>query len=234
MKKSNPRKIEDLEKIIGYSFKNENWIMEALTHSSYSNESKKHNLPNNERLEFLGDAILDLIISDYIFHKYPYMPEGELTKLRASIVCEPSLADAALKIHLGDFIYLGKGEELSGGRERVSILADTFEALLGAIYLDGKMESAIEFVQRILIPSIEFIKNNNMYMDYKTLLQEKIQKTSSSPIDYHTINETGPDHNKEFFVEVRHNGAVLGQGKGRSKKEAEQNAAFNALHSFMR
>src|SRR5690606_25346483 len=123
---------------------------------------------------------------------------------------------------------------LSGGRERISILADTFEALLGAIYLDGKMESAIKFVQKVLIPSIEYIKNNNMYMDYKTLLQEKIQKTSSSPIDYHTINEIGPDHNKEFFVEVRHNGTVLGQGKGRSKKEAEQNAAFNALHSFLR
>lgn len=234
MKKSSPRKIEDLEKMIEYQFKDENWIIEALTHSSFSNESRKHNLTNNERLEFLGDAILDLIISDYIFKKYPNMPEGELTKLRASIVCEPSLADAALNMNLGDFIYLGKGEELSGGRERTSILADTFEALLGAIYLDGKMDSAISFVQRNLIPSIEVIKNNNMYMDYKTLLQEQIQKTSSSPIEYYTINETGPDHNKEFSVEVRHDGVILGQGKGKSKKEAEQNAAFNALHSFTR
>ncbi|WP_058486327.1 ribonuclease III [Defluviitalea phaphyphila] len=231
MKNIKDEKISKFEKIIGYTFKNKNLIIEALTHSSYANENRKYNIPNNERLEFLGDAILELIISDFIFHKYPNMPEGELTKLRASIVCEASLANIATKMNYGDFLYLGKGEELSGGRRRTSILADAFEAVLGAIYLDGKMESAVNFINKVLIPSIETIKDNNMYMDYKTLLQEKIQKTSSIPVDYHIVNEKGPDHDKLFFVEVRHEGITLGKGEGKSKKEAEQNAAFNALNS---
>ncbi|NLK20978.1 MAG: ribonuclease III [Epulopiscium sp.] len=229
MKKPNPKAVESFEGIIKYSFEDKKWILEALTHSSYSNENKKLSIPNNERLEFLGDAILDLIISDYIFNLYPHMPEGELTKLRATIVCEPSLANTTLKLNIGKFLYLGKGEELTGGRKRASILADAFEAVLGAIYLDGQMEQATKFIQRFLIPSIPLIKNNNMYMDYKTLLQEEVQKTSIEPLEYCIIDEIGPDHNKEFYVEVRHHAIVLGTGKGRSKKEAEQNAAYNAL-----
>lgn len=230
MEKNNLNKIEEFERIINYTFKEKKWILEALTHSSYSNENKKSNIPDNERLEFLGDAILDLIISEYIFNLYPNMPEGELTKLRASIVCEPSLADAATKLDYGKYLYLGKGEELSGGRKRPSILADAFEAVLGAIYIDGKMEQAVSFIKKVLIPSISIIKSNHMYMDYKTMLQEKIQKTSIEPVEYHIINESGPDHNKEFFVEVRHLNTILGKGKGKSKKEAEQNAAYNALN----
>ena len=229
MEKDNLELIAEFENIIGYKFKNKKWIMEALTHSSYSNENKKKNLTNNERLEFLGDAILDLIISEYLFNLYPDLPEGELTKLRASIVCELSLSTVANKYNFGKYLFLGKGEELTGGRERPSILADAFEAILSAVYIDGKMESAVDFIKRILIPSI---KNNQAFRDYKTMLQEEIQKSSHEPIEYSIISESGPDHDKEFFVEVKHSNVTLGKGKGKSKKEAEQNAAYNALNAY--
>ena len=217
MERDNKDLIAEFEKIIDYTFKEKKWILEALTHSSYSNENKKNNISDNERLEFLGDAILDLIISDYLFNLYPNMPEGELTKLRSSIVCELSLADVARKYNFGKYLFLGKGEELSGGRDRTSTLADAFEAVLGAIYIDGKMDSAIKFIEKVLMPSI---KAKQVYRDYKTILQEEIQKSSLIPLKYNIISETGPDHNKEFFVEVKHSNITL--GKGKEKQELEQ------------
>lgn len=225
-KKQNKQDVYDFEQTIDYSFINKELLLQSLTHSSYANENKRFQLQSNERLEFLGDAILDLIISEHIYEKYPQMPEGELTKLRASVVCEPMLAEGARKIHIGEFLYLGKGEDVTGGRTRDSILADAFEAVVGAVYLDGGMERARDHVLRIMIPMIEKIQTNSIYKDYKTQLQEIVQKNSKTPIEYSIVNEEGPDHNKEFFAEVIHDGKVLGRGKGRSKKEAEQNAAL--------
>lgn len=218
---------------IDYHFKDNTILKQGLTHSSYANEHRNHALKDNERLEFLGDAILDLIISEYLFNKYPQMPEGDLSKIRASIVCEASLAKTAKYIELGSYILLGKGEEMTGGRERPSVLADAFEALTGAIFIDGGFEEARLFLTRTLVRQVEQVAAvEELYTDYKTLLQESIQKESHKVISYEVVGEEGPDHDKNFYVKVYHDAICLGKGIGKSKKEAEQDAAKKALNNF--
>ena len=219
---------EELEKRIGYNFKNKHLIEVAMSHTSYANEGQGGN--NNERLEFLGDAILELISSEYIFNTYPNMPEGEMTKTRAFAVCEESLCIVANRFGFSDFLQVGKCEPKLKGRYRSSILADSVEATIGAIYLDSNIEEAKKFILPNIIPQIEdYIKNGGK--DYKTRLQEKLQINGEVQIKYELIGERGPDHAKIFDVEVLCNGKVLGQGEGRSKKEAEMDAAKNALLS---
>ncbi len=221
------RDFEEFYETIGYKFKNEDYITEALTHSSYANESNEK-INSNERLEFLGDAVLSIIVSDYIFLNCPKLPEGELSKLRASLVCEKSLAGYAAQIDLGQRIMFSKGEKRMGGSKRPSILADAFEAVIAAIYLDGGMNRAKSFVLRFVVPDI---KNPKKYRtkDYKTTLQEIVQKNPEEKLEYVLVSETGPDHDKHFVFEVHLNSNVIGRGGGRSKKEAEQQAAREAL-----
>ncbi|MDF2612495.1 MAG: ribonuclease [Clostridia bacterium] len=229
---SNSLFLESIQDKIRYHFENSDLLKQSLTHSSYANEHRSASISDNERLEFLGDAILDLIISEYLFKRHPRMPEGDLSKIRASIVCEASLAKTAKIIELGQFIRLGKGEEMTGGRERASILADTFEALTGAIFLDGGFDQAKNFLTESLIKEVEQVSSlEDLYTDYKTLLQESIQKESNKPISYEVVNEDGPDHDKNFYVEVYHGTMCLGKGIGKSKKEAEQDAAKKALNN---
>ena len=223
---SNSVSFEELEKTIDYTFKNKKYLDIALTHSSYANEVKK-NLSSNERQEFLGDAVLSIIVSEYLFNTF-HLAEGELTKLRAAMVCEKSLWEFAQEIHLGDYLKLGKGEEMMGGRTRASILADAFEALIAAIFLDGGMDEARKFVLGFIIDVIEN-KNKFAFNDYKTMLQEIIQKNPEERLTYVLVEESGPDHNKRFVVEVHLNSNVIGRGKGQSKKSAEQMAAKEAL-----
>jgi len=223
---SNPESMIIFQTIIKYQFKDIELLEQSLLHSSYANENGIEKESNNERLEFLGDAVLEIITSDYLFRKYPDMLEGELTKLRASIVCEPTLASFAKKIKLGDFILLGKGEENSGGRKRSSVLSDTVEAVIGAIYLDGGLMKARDFVVELFLDDLD---NTKLFVDSKTHLQELIQKFSDQPVEYIIIEENGPDHDKEFKVAVNHLGKSIGEGSGRSKKAAEQKAAFNAI-----
>jgi ribonuclease-3 len=218
-----------LEKKINYNFNKKYLLNRALTHSSYANQLGLSNLEHNERLEFLGDSVLSLVISEYIFNKYKNKAEGKLTKIRANIVCESSLYDKAKHIKIGDYMLIGKGEELTGGRERVSILADAYEALIAAIYLDGGFEKAKEFVISIFSPSIEENVKSAYTKDYKSTLQEYIQRDSNLIIKYELENEEGPAHNKIFYVKVSINSKVIGNGKGRSKKEAEMHAAKAAL-----
>ncbi|MFR0779979.1 MAG: ribonuclease III [Zhenhengia sp.] len=227
-----PKKLMELEKIIGYQFNNMNNLKEAITHRSFANEHRNHQMKDNERLEFLGDAILDLIISKYLFDKYPVMPEGDLSKVRASIVCEGSLAKTARNIDLGAFILLGKGEEMTGGRTRNSILADAFEAVTGAIFVDGAFEDVVKFLQTTLIENVDSLSVEDLYTDYKTILQENIQKESMQPLHYEVVDEKGPDHDKDFYVAVYHGELCLGKGIGKSKKEAEQQAAKTALKAL--
>jgi len=226
-------KLEEFEKLIGYEFKNKKNLILALTHSSYANENRDKNLKSNERLEFLGDAVLDVIISEEIYTKYSELSEGEMTKLRASIVCETSLVKCAAKIGIGKYLLLGKGEELTGGRTRISILSDAFEALLAAIYIDRGMETARKFVLEQMHELIEASVNGTIFMDFKTQLQEVVQKNNDKKITYEIIEEKGPDHSKVFVSQVKISGEVMGVGNGKSKKEAEQNAARLALNSFM-
>ena len=218
--------MRELEKIIGYTFENDEYLTIALTHSSYANECKKA-FANNERQEFLGDAVLSIIVADYIF-RHLKVPEGELTKIRASLVCESALAVFAKKIRLGDFLMLGKGEEHNGGRTRPSILADAFEALIAAIYLDGGMEAARDFVLPFVAETAQHAVGTDLH-DYKTQLQEIIQKNPEEKVTYVLVGESGPDHDKSFSVEVHLNSNVIGRGSGRSKKAAEQKAACEAL-----
>ncbi len=220
--------MKELEQIIGYEFRDKSLMLRALSHTSYINEVKS--IPeSNERLEFLGDSILSVIVSEYIFRNFKQYPEGELTKLRASLVCEKSLAAFAREIELGKFLFLGKGEQQNGGRERSSILADAFEALLAAMYLDGGMEVARAHVMRFVKDEIKNHTVEDAFHDYKTQLQEIIQKNPGEELSYVLINEVGPDHNKNFTVEVRLNSNVIGTGEGHSKKQAEQSAAKKAL-----
>ena len=219
----------ELEEKIKYKFADENILFEALTHSSYSNENKEVELICNERLEFLGDSVLGMIIGDYLFTTHPDFPEGELTKLRAKIVCEPTLSECSKDINLGKYMFFGKGEEITGGRNRVSILADAYEALVAAIYIDGGLEKARAFILRTLNESIQDALNGKIFLDYKTTLQENIQSKSNEPIIYNIVKEKGPDHRKEFFAEVLIGECRYGTGNGNSKKEAEQNAAKEAL-----
>lgn len=219
----------ELQKNIGYEFEDISLLEQALVHSSYANENKMAKEKNNERLEFLGDAVLEVVISYYLFTKYPDLLEGELTKLRASIVCEPTLAKFSNDIHLGEFIMLGKGEENSGGRYRSSVLSDTLEALIGAIYLDGGLEPTTQFIYNTLLKNVE---KRKLFVDNKTQLQELIQKNSEKPLEYIVVSENGPDHNKTFEVIVKHNNKTIGHGLGRSKKAAEQEAASDAIRKL--
>ena len=217
--------LNDFEKVIGYKFKNISLLETALTHSSYANE-KQLSRDCNERLEFLGDSVLGVITADYFYHNHNHMPEGEMTRKRAACACEKSLHGFANEINLGKFILLGKGEERTGGRNRPSILADAFEAVIGAIYLDGGLESAKDFV---LVFVEKAAKQQMNFKDYKTELQEIIQKNPDEHLTYVLVGESGPDHDKRFEVEVRLNSNIIGCGKGKSKKIAEQQAAKQAL-----
>ena len=214
--------MKQLEKNIGYHFRDKSLLKTAVTHSSFANENRG-GLAYNERLEFLGDAVLQLVTSEKLFKENPDMPEGRMSKQRAALVCEDALAGYSKEIQLGDFMLLGKGEEATGGRHRPSILADAFEALIGAIFLDGGMDNAKRFVRRFLDAALTSLK------DYKTLLQEIIQKNPGERLSYVVIGESGPDHDKVFNVEVHLNSNVIGKGTGKSKKQAEQAAAKEAL-----
>lgn len=216
-----------LESRLGYNFKNISLLKNALVHTSYANEVR-NGVTSNERLEFLGDSVLSLIVSDHIFNEFSGMPEGELTRLRASLVCEKSLCSFARELDLGHFLYLGKGEDKGGGRDRDSILADAFEAVLAAIYLDGGMDAAKEYVMRFVLREIETHTEENT-KDYKTILQEIIQRNPEETVSYILTGSDGPDHDKSFTVEVHLNSNVIGEGKGKSKKQAEQMAAKQAL-----
>ncbi|MEM0528952.1 MAG: ribonuclease III [Candidatus Pararuminococcus gallinarum] len=220
-------KEKELEKVIGYTFSNPKYLTIALSHTSYVNEVKR-GLVSNERQEFLGDAVLSIVVSDYLFKHYSHLPEGELTKLRASLVCEKSLCEFAHMIGLGQYLMLGRGEEQMGGRERPSILADAFEALIAAIYLDGGMEHAKKFILGFVKKQVEKDKKV-FFKDYKTALQEIIQQNREEQLTYVLVGESGPDHDKHFSVEVHLNSNVIGKGEGRSKKDAEQMAAKEAL-----
>lgn len=226
-----------LEGRIGYSFKDKMILKKALTHSSYSNESgaKNHHILCNERLEFLGDSVLSLITSKYIYSKYPDFPEGELTRMRAEVVCERALSGYAEKISLGQYLLLGIGEEKNNGRNRRSILADAFEALLAAIYIDAA-EAGYATVESFLLPfiveEISNLKSVGFSADAKTLLQQFVQQAEGDFLEYEVVKSSGPDHMKTFEVEARLNSNVIGRGVGRSKREAEQNAAKEALKLF--
>lgn len=218
--------LSQLEEKIKYKFKNKSLLRQALTHSSYANENRGVS-GFNERLEFLGDAVVSIASAEFLFGKFPDMPEGELSKLRSSLVCTASLSDFAKEISLGEFLYLGKGEENTGGRERLSILENTFEALTAAIYLDGGLECAREFVLRFLLKSLS--THHISFKDYKTLLQEVVQQNQGETLNYVITGESGPDHDKRFEAEVHLNSNVIGRGTGKSKKQAEQEAAKEAL-----
>ena len=220
------KSIQQLQQVIHYQFHNITFLEVALTHSSYANEMR-HQVRYNERQEFLGDAVLSIIVSDYLFTNYT-VPEGDLTKLRAALVCERSLDVMANKIGLGDYLRLGHGEEMTGGRTRPSIIADAFEALIAAIYLDSGIESAREFVLPFVIEMLEH-EDSLSFKDYKTILQEIIQQNPEEKLVYKLVGEKGPDHDKRFVVEVLLNSNVIGKGQGRSKKTAEQMAAKEAL-----
>lgn len=219
--------LAELEQKLGYSFQNRSLLKQALTHSSFANEGKKHG-KNNERLEFLGDSVLSVIVARHLFTTYKDMPEGELTKLRASLVCEKALDGFSDQLDLGKYLQLGKGEELTGGRSRPSILADAFEAVIAAMYLDGGFDAAQKFVLQF-IPGKLDAKKANRLADYKTALQEIIQQNREEKIEYLLASEKGPDHAKVFTAEVLLNSNVIGVGEGSSKKQAEQNAAREAL-----
>ncbi len=219
-------KFEQLEERIGYRFKEPKLLKQAMCHSSFANEQHMDRLLNNERLEFLGDAVLELITSEFLFKNYPKMPEGEATRTRASIVCEQTLALCARELGLGAFLLLGKGEDLTGGRDRDSITSDALEALLGAVYLDGGFASAKEFVHRFVLNDIEHKK---LFFDSKTILQEEIQGETTELLHYVLTGEEGPDHNKRFMVHACLGSQVIGEGSGRTKKAAEQEAAYRAL-----
>lgn len=218
--------LNSLEKEIGYVFKKRSLLKQAVTHRSYANENRGSG-PFNERLEFLGDAVLSLISADFLYKKFPSMAEGDLTKLRSSLVCTASLSEYARRIKLGDYLLLGKGELATGGNERDSNLENAFEALIAAVYLDGGIDKARRFVLRFLDDSVE--THHISFKDYKTKLQEIVQESREETLNYVITKESGPDHDKRYEVEVHLNSNVIGKGKGRSKKQAEQEAAKQAL-----
>lgn len=218
--------LNELEKKIGYVFRDKALFKQALTHSSYANEHRHEGLKDNERLEFLGDAVLEIISSEYLFHNYPDMAEGEMTKLRASIVCEPTLALCTHEINLGSYLFLGKGEERTGGRNRDSITSDAMESVIGAIYLDGGFANAKEFILKYILNDLE---GKRLFYDSKTILQEIVQAHFKEELSYHLVGEEGPDHDKTFQVELQIGEQVYGIGKGRTKKSAEQEAAYKTI-----
>ncbi len=216
-----------LMKKIGYRFTDQTLLKQALTHSSYANEHHMDKMKNNERLEYLGDAVLELCVSEYLYRKDPGMPEGEMTKLRASIVCEPTLYLCARNISLGSFLFLGKGEDATGGRERASVVSDAMEAVIGAIYLDGGFDGAKAFIHHFILNDLDHIQ---LFSDSKTILQELVQAQGHcGELVYQLVKEEGPDHNKTFVVQAVLGGQILGEGRGRTKKAAEQEAAYNAI-----
>lgn len=221
--------MKNAERNIGYTFKNIKLLETALTHSSYANECRKE---SNERLEFLGDSVLSVIISDYLFKRLGKVNEGWLSKYRATLVCEQSLNEIAKKISLNSLIFLGKGEELTGGRKRASIVSDAFEAVIAAIYLDGGMEAAREWVINLMKDAIDSVVSGHGYADYKTMLQEVFQTGTTGKVTYRMVSETGQDHNKTFEVEALVDGVPKAKGTGHSKKEAEQNAAHTVLKNI--
>ena len=221
-------KLAKLEQAVGYKFRDKKILEQALRHRSYVNEHKLKRLDCNERLEFLGDAVLELISSEYLFGQFPQMPEGELTKLRASLVCEPTLAACARELSLGDYLLMGRGEESTGGRKRDSIISDALEALIGAIFLDGSLGDAKRFILTFVLNDIEHKK---LFYDSKTVLQELIQGKQEGELSYRIIGEEGPDHNKSFTAQVLVGDRVAGTGTGRTKKAAEQAAAYAAICS---
>ena len=222
-------RLKELENKIGYKFTDFTLLEQAMMHSSYTNEKNLPKSSCNERLEFLGDAVLELVSSEFLFKESPDTPEGELTKTRASMVCEPSLALCARDIGLGNYLLLGKGEEATGGRFRDSVTSDAMEALIGAIYLDGGFTNAKEFIHRFVLTDLE---NKKLFYDSKTILQEIVQAKKDGDVTYRLVKEEGPDHNKSFYVEVLIGGAVMGEGSGRTKKAAEQQAAYKAIVSL--
>ena len=227
--KEDNMKYKKLEKAIKYKFNNLELLTEALTHSSFKNENRNYKGKDNERLEFFGDSILSFVITEYLFNKLDNQPEGGLTKARANIVCEETLSDIAREINLGEYIRFGKGEIITGGKERISILADALEALIGAVYIDSDVSVINKFILDLLKEKIDMVISGKIIFDYKTALQEKLQKKGKVEILYEVIEEEGPDHSKIFTIEVSADKLSLGQGKGKNKKEAEQNAAKEAL-----
>lgn len=219
-------KIEALERTIHYEFKDKSILRQALTHSSYANEHRNGKWTHNERIEFLGDAVLEVVVSEYLFHNYPKENEGQMTKIRSSLVCEFTLSQCARDIQLGNYLYLSKGEALTGGRERNSILCDAFESIIGALYLDGGFEPAKAFIYQYLLKDVE---DKTLFYDAKTILQEMVQGNNWGSLSYELLEEKGPDHNKEFIVQAMVGERVLGKGIGRTKKAAEQQAAYGAI-----
>ena len=222
--------IKELETAIGYRFHNIGLLQNALTHSSFANERWHNSLMSNERLEFLGDSVLGMLVADYLYRTFPNRPEGELTRMRADMVCEKALAVVANQIGLGEHLLLGKGEEQGGGRNRDSILADAVESVIAACYLDGGMDAALQFIQRFVLNHVPVTKLNNA--DYKTALQELVQQKRNQTLAYTLVGESGPDHDKQFRVELTLNGKVIGHGVGSSKKRAEQDAARVAIEAM--
>ena len=226
--------MKTLEKSLGYQFHDPALLEEALRHSSYANEHRGDNVFSNERLEFLGDSVLGFVTAEYLFAKHPTAPEGELTRIRALLVCEDSLHEVAQRLKLGEYLKLGHGEESCGGRTRPSILADATEAVFAAVYLDGGIRAASELIHRVLLDKEREETAEAKRRDYKTKLQELVQRTPNQVLPYRLIGEQGPDHDKVFSFAVLLNDTVVGTGEGRSKKEAEQMAAKDALESMNR
>ena len=224
--------MQELEKKLNYTFRNQELLREALNHSSYANEHRSQGLGSNERLEFLGDSVLGFVTAEYLFDRHPDLPEGDLTRIRAALVCEQSLHEVAQKLNLGSYLKLGKGEEAGGGRERTSILADAVEAVFAAVYLDGGIEAASALIHRCLLDVQRESVVEERRRDYKTALQELVQRHADQVLSYQMVDETGPDHAKTFRAEVQLNGSSIGAGSGHSKKEAEQAAAKAALESL--
>lgn len=218
--------LKELQDKINYQFNDEQLLFTALTHSSYANEHKLHKIHHNERLEFLGDAVLEIVSSDFLFKNFPDMAEGQMSKKRASLVCEPTLAYCARQITLGKYLMLGKGEDMGGGRNRDSILSDALEAVIGSIYLDGGLEKASAFIMANVLNDIE---HKAMFQDSKTILQEILQKEHKEPITYEVVDTTGPEHNRMFVMQVKLGDCVIGKGSGRTKQAAGQEAAYHAI-----
>lgn len=220
-----------LQEELGISFRNKSLLIQAFTHSSYVNEHKYKNLQDNERLEFLGDAVLELGVSEHLFKLFPNLKEGQMTKLRAATVCESSLVNFANKLNFGDYILLGKGEELTGGRNRPALLADVFESFIGALYLDQGLDAVRAFLDRYVFPKLEHLEDGDFsqFNDYKSMLQEYVQHENIGNIYYHVVDEKGPAHDREFHSEVLIENKFYGSGVGKSKKDSEQKAAHQAL-----
>ena len=224
--------MQELERKLGYRFRSGALLAEALRHSSYANEHRGAESVSNERLEFLGDSVLGFVTAEYLFARHPDSPEGELTRIRAALVCEESLHEVAQKLELGRYLKLGNGEEAGGGRQRTSILADATEAVFAAVYLDGGISAASALIHRVLLDTEREEVAEEKRRDYKTILQEFVQRTPNQTLSYRLFGESGPDHDKTFYFEVLLNGGAVGKGAGRSKKEAEQMAAKDALEKL--